>query len=357
MTEVTGPLVVTTEGIEGRQRGRQRGQECGPRIAACWEVYQRLFAAHGLAPAQVRDASTAALDAVAAWAPDLADEMVGTAEGAGLEPWHVGALNARTEILSQSTRARPGECSTVVSTRRPVFSMQTWDWHEELAASWHLQRVTTGAGTFVGLTEHGILAKIGVNQAGVGVHLNVLGHRQDAPGGVPVHAVAAQVLQTATSADHAVALLVEAPVRTSSALTIVTDSAAVTVELSPAGAEVVRATDRYLLHTNHFLAPRLARSERTELYQPDSAQRLGLLAARCADRFEPGEELDLVPYLTSRPGDPAELCCAPAPTAELGDRWATLATVALRPGRRTMLVAAGSPLVASTAGWTTLTAR
>ena len=355
MTELVQPLLVSTDG-DARQRGLQRGRECREQVAACWEVYLRLFAAHGLVPGQLRDAGLAALDAVADWAPDLADEMVGTAEGAGLEGWHVGALNARTEILSLSTRARPGECSTVVSTRTPVVSMQTWDWHAELAGSWHLQRVTTATGTFVGLTEHGILAKIGVNDAGVGVHLNVLGHRDDAPGAVPVHVAAAQVLHAATSADHAVELLVGAPVRTSSAVTVVTETAAVTVELSPAGAEVVRSDEHHLLHTNHFLAPRLAEGERSELYQPDSSQRLDLLGARCAARFEPQDALDLLPYLSSVPGDPAELCCIPAPTAQLGDRWATLATVALRPGDRTMLVAAGSPVQAAADGFRALTA-
>jgi isopenicillin-N N-acyltransferase-like protein len=232
--------------------------------------------------------------------------------------------------------------------------VQTWDWHVELAEAWHLQSVETRTGCFVGLTEEGILAKIGVNDAGVAVHLNVLGHRDDAPGGVPVHVAVAQVLHCARSLDEAVDLLRDAPVRSSSALSVVTEDGAVVVELSPHGAAVVSTDLPYLLHTNHFLDARLGRAEKSELYQPDSGNRLELLERRCAAGFAADGPLDLVRHLCSSPGDGAELCCLPDPEATLGERWATLATVALQPRERSMLVSAGTPAMARPEGWTTL---
>ncbi|NKX52497.1 penicillin acyltransferase, partial [Arthrobacter deserti] len=132
---------------------------------------------HGIAEQDVRRHALESLDAVAGWAPELAREIEGTARGAGLEDWQVAALNARTEILALGRHARPRECSTIIANRQAPFSMQTWDWHVELANAWHLQAVTTGSRAFVGLTEYGTLGKIGFNDAGVGVHLNVLGHR------------------------------------------------------------------------------------------------------------------------------------------------------------------------------------
>jgi isopenicillin-N N-acyltransferase-like protein len=320
-------------------------------------VYAELFAAHGITEKQVRAAALECLSAVDAWAPYLGEEVRGTAEGGGLEVWQVAALNARTEILSLSGLdgatpvARPGECSTVISTAPPAYSMQTWDWHVELAESWHLQWVETGAGCFVGLTEEGILAKMGVNDAGVAVHLNVLGHHDDGPGAVPVHLAAAHVLHQAGSLDEAVDLLLDAPVRSSSALSVVTEAGAVVVELSPHGAAVVRTELPYQLHTNHFLDARLARGEKSELYQPDSGQRLALLGERCAAGFAPDGPLGLVGHLCSARGDGADLCCLPDPGARLGERWATLATVALQPRERSMLVSAGTPAMVRPTSW------
>lgn len=336
------------------RRGVQRGSSTRAEVTRCWSVYEQLFAAHGLDGPAVRDAALASLAAVADWAPDLAAEVSGTAAGAGLEEWQVAALNARTEVLALSTRARPGECSTIVRPGAPAYSAQTWDWHEELADSWHLQSVQTSERSYVGLTEHGILAKIGLNDAGVGVHLNVLGHRRDEPGGVPVHLVTAEVLGRATSLEHAVEILAAAPVRTSSAVTVVAPEGARTVELSPAGNAVLAPEGERLLHTNHFLAPELASGERSELYQPDSSLRLDLLTARVAAGFDPDGPLDLVPYLCTGPGDAAEICCSPAPDAKLGDRWATLATVLLHPADGTVLVAAGSPVQVGADGWVEL---
>ncbi|NKX52496.1 hypothetical protein HER39_18345, partial [Arthrobacter deserti] len=65
---------------------------------------------------------------------------------------------------------------------------------------------------------------------------------------------------------------------------------------------------------------------------------------------------DLLPYLCSQPGDGAELCCVPDPQAGLGGRWATLATVGLVPGTRSMSVLAGPPTGAAPQRWRHLSA-
>lgn len=113
--------------------------------------------------------------------------MAGVAEGAGVLFWTIAALNARTEILAEAGAPRAGECSTLVHSGTRTTGGQCWDWHEELAAAWHIQTVSGGTRNVAGITEYGILAKIGVNDAGVGVLFNILGHWDDAATGVPVH--------------------------------------------------------------------------------------------------------------------------------------------------------------------------
>ena len=337
------PITIRIESSDAFQRGLQRGRAIRDALADSVAIYLSLFATAGISPENVRLNAEQAFLATERWCPDLARELEGTASGAGLEVWHVAALNARTEILSGGLTAKPGECSTIVNAVNSPVGAQTWDWHEELSDHWHLQDVRGNARDFVGLTEHGILSKIGINNAGVGILLNILGHQGDRADGVPVHLVGARVLAQASTLDEAIEILRTAPVSTSSAITVMSPEGAVIVELSPIGAAVIEPQDCVLLHTNHFLDSRLALGEKPGLYDPDSQLRLATLTERVQLSPLPPVASDLVPYLVSQPGDAAQLCCVPADGAVLGDRWATLATITLDAAARAMTVSAGSP--------------
>ncbi|TFD53808.1 penicillin acyltransferase [Cryobacterium sp. Hh11] len=343
------PQLLSIDSTDAYERGRQRGLRLGDSLETGIGVYQRLFAGAGIDLRVVQTNAESAIIATEAWSPALAAELRGTADASGQQLWKIAALNARTEILSGASGAsgtKPGECSTIVSTRASPVGAQTWDWHDELAGCWHLQHVQGTPHSFVGLTEHGILSKIGINDAGVGIMLNILGHQSDRADGVPVHLVGARVLAESGTLEEALQILQTAPVSTSSAITVLTPDAAVTVELNPTGSQVVQPRNGMLLHTNHFLDGGLGQGEKPGLYDPDSQLRLGMLLERTRVAPLPTVAAELVPYLVSRPGDVAELCCVPAPGATLGDRWATLATITLDAAARTMTVSAGSPLAA-----------
>lgn len=352
------PEILRIDSTDAFERGRQRGAALRGTLADGMRIYMELFLQAGIHEDAVRGNAELSIERTNQWCSSLVEEMRGTAEGSGLELWQIAALNARTEILSSANGARPGECSTIVNTRGTPVGAQTWDWHEELSGHWHLHDVRGNARNFVGLTEHGILGKIGINDAGVGIMLNILGHQDDRPDGVPVHLVAARVLAEASTLDDAIAILQSAPVSTSSAITVVSPNAAVIVELSPHGAVVLTPNDDdVLLHTNHFLDPQLGRGEKPGLYDPDSQLRYGVLADRVAESPLPMAASELVPYLVSQPGDAAELCCVPQPGALLGDRWATLATITLDAVARQMTVSAGSPRDAPSVPLVTLVAQ
>lgn len=343
------PDTIEIDGADAYGRGLQRGLAIRAALPAGIRTYLALFEVAGVSAARVRVGAEQTIEATRRWCPALVEEMLGTADGAGVELWQIAALNARTEILSSATGAKPGECSTVVNAAGPPVGAQTWDWHEELSGHWHLQRVRGTARSFVGLTEHGILSKIGMNDAGIGVMLNILGHQDDRADGVPVHLVSARVLGEASTLAEAIAILESAPVSTSSAITVLSPEAAVIVELSPLGAAVLRPVDGVLVHTNHFLDERLSEGEKPGLYDPDSQLRLNVLLERTALAPLPPSAAALVPYLLSDPDDAAQLCCIPPPGSTLGDRWATLATVTMDAAARTMTVSAGSPVEVGTA--------
>jgi isopenicillin-N N-acyltransferase like protein len=353
------PLLVELDEPDPWRRGRERGWLTAPRIEHAWAGYSRLFDAAAQArgtPLDVQALAAGALSATGAWAPELVREMEGVAEGAGLPVWVIAALNARTEILAAAGVVKPGECSAVVSTRGATVGGQSWDWHEELAGDWHVQSVAGDRFPFVGLTEHGMLAKVGLNAAGVGVLFNILGHERDDAGGVPVHLVARRVLGAAGSFAEAVEILRTAPVSASTVMTVVTADESACIEVSPAGAAVVPGRDGWLVHTNHFLDPVLATGERRGRQEPETFDRQRVLADRARRVGSVDDRYDVAALLDVHPDGGAEVCCHPPVAATLGARWATLATVAVEPAAHRLWVHPGGPCGVSTDGWVRLTA-
>ncbi|MFJ9823470.1 C45 family autoproteolytic acyltransferase/hydrolase [Streptomyces sp. NPDC101160] len=340
-----------------RRRGRERGRLlAAAALNGALETYDRLFALGRIRPGTVRDDAHRALDAIGAFRPALREQIEGIAEGAGVEPWRIAALNARTEILARSAAVPPGECSTVVRQAggSPV-GVQTWDWHVELGPYWHTLESTGGRHRYVGLTEHGILAKIGVNSAGLALHFNILGHRDDRVGGIPVHVLAALVLEEADGVEHARELLASAPITSSGSFMLFDAAGAVLLDLSPVGVfEAPRIAEGVHLRTNHFLTEVPAAGEKTWLYQPDSGERFAFLRERLTkDEADAVTGDELLRQLVTGPGEPP-VTCVPDPSAPLGSRWASLATIVLDPAAREARILDGTPAEHGSRPWTTL---
>ncbi|QFG68275.1 C45 family autoproteolytic acyltransferase/hydolase [Ornithinimicrobium pratense] len=334
---------VRVEGASHRERGLARGRMLAGQIRETSAGYARLFARKGIAADERRAAAMASLDALAEWHPGLHEESLGIAEGAGLELVELGTTLARTEILTL-TPDPPSECSTVTYQQPGAsVSAQTWDWYAAFATSWHRQEVAPLAGEHAhrGFTEYGMPGKIGLNAAGVGVHLNILRHRDDRAGGVPVHAVLARVLAEAGTVAEAVEMIRSAPLSSSSLLTVVGADEVVMVEVA-AGRTALLQRDGWSVHTNHFLAPEL--QDGAMLTDPASTthERLAYLDEGAGSAPAPGEAGDLLPMLCSAP-DRNCVARLPDPTQPPEDRIATLATVVIDPARGQVEVTPGIP--------------
>jgi isopenicillin-N N-acyltransferase-like protein len=330
-------------------RGRDFGEDNRAEIAWTLDFYQRLFSAGGLTAQQVVGYGDATLAAVSTWSPPLAEEMIGLAAGSGCATGQIAALNARTELLARCPTTR-GECSTIVRLgheSEATAAVQTWDWHDELTDSWLVWTIEHPSGGVVHtLTEYGILGKVGLNGAPLGVFLNILHHESDGTRvGIPVHLVARRLLDEAADINQAVAIVASARVSASSAITILTaesgDVAALTAEVYPDGPEFVLPEQQLLCHTNHFLAARAALGDREQTVGPDSFFRLDLLRRR-ASHLDPADP-DLLDALSSHLGGGGALCCHAESAATFGARYATLATVAIDIQQRRMTVRAGGP--------------
>ena len=254
----------TSSVLPPHERGVELGRHFSREVAHTVATYRTLFETRATGPFDVDLWSERAWEAIQRLAPVHAEEIAGIAEGAGLDPRQVASVNARTEILVAANPTGQTECSTVVSLppgKAPV-AVQTWDWYDAMSDGWFAWTIPMPDGRVVRtVTEFGMLAKIGVNDRGVGVMLNMLHHANDAGAveggeiGHPVHLLSRAILDDATSADEAVAIASAPRTSASTSLTVVDDrGAAASVELFPGGPGVFEPTDGVLVRTNHFVS-------------------------------------------------------------------------------------------------------
>ncbi|MEV4564446.1 C45 family peptidase [Nonomuraea sp. NPDC049419] len=341
---------------EPRLRGKELGAHLRKHIAANYAGYTDLFAVAGATPAQVRAWGERALDRSAGWAPNLAEEMAGIAAGAGLEPWQVAVVNARTEILAAIDAIGHGECSTsvVLPESGPPRTVQTWDWHDHLRDAPILWELEPRPGHVVRtFTEAGALAKIGVGTAGLGVHFNILRHDSDtADLGVPVHLIARRILDEAATVEEAAGIARSARVSASTVITVVTESDAGSIEISPAGVAVIPpGPDGVLLHCNHFLDADLAVGERHATQRPGTYDRFRHLSDHVEGLSQEDQNARALAMLSHAPGAP--VCAHPDLTQPLNQRWETLATIGLDLPAGRLRVHQGGPCQVTEATWQT----
>jgi isopenicillin-N N-acyltransferase like protein len=258
------PLTFTSSVLPPHERGLELGERFRDRITDTVAAYRRLFEARAERPFDVDLWSERAWDSIQRLAPVHAEEIAGIAEGAGLLVRQLASVNARTELLAAANPSGQTECSTVVSLPpgRPPVAVQTWDWYDAMSDGWFTWTIPHADGRVVRtVTEFGMLAKIGVNDAGVGVMLNMLHHRNDAEAaaaeqvGHPVHLLSRAILDDATSTTDAVRIASAARTSASTSLTVLDDAGhAVSIELFPGGPGLLEPTDDVLVRTNHFVS-------------------------------------------------------------------------------------------------------
>ncbi|MCJ1877996.1 C45 family autoproteolytic acyltransferase/hydolase [Pseudomonas nitroreducens] len=342
----------TTDIRDPLQRGRQIGETFSEQIRQTVALYLDFFPRVGVEIDKARAIGEGSLSALADWCPALAKEVEGLALGAGLPLWQLAALNARTEVLAVMP-AQPveGECSTSVHAPAGAIaprSLQTWDWHDSLVPHGLLLGFTGSTGLTAKLfTEFGMLGKIGVNSAGLGVHFNILHHESDnGSAGVPVHAIARRVLEEATSVTEAIDMARSARVSASTVLSVFTRNdvraRAASIEMSPAHTVVVvPREDGWLLHTNHFLDGELSWGERTADVSTTYARLEHLKAATTGMTGKAlGERADA---FCGADGDQAVVCFHPDMSEPDTERWETLLSIGLDTAGCALEYVAGTP--------------
>lgn len=190
----------------------------------------------------------------------ISDMLEGIAEGAGLRPEYIFALNARTEIIYSATSTGDEGCTSlaVLPSRTEdghTLLATNWDWHPEQSDVTLLLATEDEDGfSILTLAEAGMVAKNGLNSAGLGMCANLLACDRDAGGeGVPYHVLLRGVLESGTMADATRAAL-DHP-RVSSGNFLIADSGgeAIDLEAVPGDFGYMVPEDGLIAHSNHFL--------------------------------------------------------------------------------------------------------
>lgn len=230
------------------ERGASIGTAFRQRIALATEFYARLFK---LQEKDLSEQGNRFAKNIRMFSPDMAAEVEACAEASGIPAYRIFAMNARSEILSSTGVP---ECTAVAFTSTSVLG-QTWDWVDAFEDLFVVvrQQLTEGR-CFLTVTEPGMLAKIGLNSAGIGVCLNFLGSDRPWQSGVPVHVFLRALLECpdwgaahSLINDHATGVI--GNVLTMSAVAAQT----INIEGDVNSAYITQPSETVFAHTNHYL--------------------------------------------------------------------------------------------------------
>ncbi|KIW58352.1 hypothetical protein PV05_02877 [Exophiala xenobiotica] len=259
--------------------------------------------------------------------PDLVEEMRGIAEGSGVDFQDVLALNLRSEI--SLTNYSDG-CTSIVSqnpTTSEVFLAQNWDWVGEAGRSTAFFNIRkTGKPRIRMLGEAGILAKFGMNEAGLGICMNAIRCGTVNKNALPVHLAVRRVLEC-RSFDEAFAVLEKNLVASCCNFMIADrDGNFATIECTPKGLAPIRPQpgSSTTFHTNHLWSPNVPDGIRDHPSK-NSFSRLERIR-----ELSNGQEADMAKiraWLADEQGTPVSICRSTPPLAKGMERMETLATV------------------------------
>ena len=230
--------------------GQRHGKLLAPEIHQCLEFYRGIFA---LSEQELLRRGQQFGRIIEEFNASYAAEIKAVADGAAVDARLLFALNSRSEIFNNaSSKARVAEC-TAVFNRHDSCLAQNWDWSEKLGSLVVDMRIDRDDGHRIRmLTEPGIIGKIGMNNAGLGVCLNILSST-DHLDGIPVHILLRAVLDS-TNLDQARDLLLDnSRGKASHILAANREGACFGIEFAGNRSHTIESKGEFQLHTNHYL--------------------------------------------------------------------------------------------------------
>lgn len=195
--------------------------------------------------------------------PSIGQELEALAEGAQMAAWKIALINARTEIYLQECKRIPVECTSTYFPKTALLG-QNWDWMKSCKSfSVVLDISYDNKHRILTMVEAGMLGKIGINNQGIGVSLNILRGEPNSIG-VPIHILLKYCLDQ-PSIHEALKSINTLPTDTFSNI-LLADNTGDYHNIEFWGNEVrsIEYTSPCPVHTNHFLSENYTSKEKKE---------------------------------------------------------------------------------------------
>jgi isopenicillin-N N-acyltransferase-like protein len=334
-------------------RGCQYGEAARDQIRVTLAGYRQTFEAAGLLWEEALAIGRSYVKSIEEFAPSVLQELQGIAHGSKLSLDDILAINCRTEIMASATNRHLSECSAfALAPSQTVDGQavmgQNWDWLLHAIDSTVLLEVEQDdAPNYVSVVEAGMLAKVVMNSAGIGVAVNTLATSLDGKKpGVPYH-ILIRKLADARYVYDAIGTLAGC-VKASSGNFLVgsADGAFIDVEVCPGGCEAVSVspdTADTVVHTNHFVAPPANGHDLAAVTMPDSFVRYAVVNRQLSPNLGPFALADLYRVLEDHTDYPGSICCHPDEREPETSRWSTVASIVMDLQQRAFHLTAGRP--------------
>ncbi len=378
MTASQPPVARIELGGGARSRGRRYGEAAGAQIAVSLSSYGKMFAVCGMNWQQVAERARPFEAVIERAFPQALEEIHGIAEGSGVPFGTLLALNARTELLPPDYHARVAalagaapsatgavnECTSFavapsMAASAPgagaggsqasvpaVWLAQNWDWLGGQRDALVLLDVTPDDGPrYLTVTEAGMLAKIGCNQHGLGVTLNILRSFDDGQlPGLPVH-ILLRALLACDSVAQALEFSRLQPHYTSSSNVLMADAggAVASLECSPRAVRVLEPAQGRLWHTNHFLDQEQAGFDANLVGNNSTIARFGAASELLGADSEPMNLAAAQMVLSDGRAGFDSICRFPNPAVPAASRVETVASVIMNLVTRELWVSPAQP--------------
>jgi isopenicillin-N N-acyltransferase-like protein len=379
------PCIDTLLAASAHERGQIYGQQAKGRIQHSVVTYARLFAACGIDWASACERAMRFEPVIEQVDADLMAELRGMAQGSGQTLGSLMALNCRTEILpptfftdepqlahaalaANRTAGLPdwladapwdgalkdGECTAMgvtaaASRTGQAWLAQNWDWMGRQREALVLLHIQGPSGqSITTLTEAGMLAKIGINQSGFALGLNILRSKRDGSRlGVPVHVLLRHLLDcrsVAHARERLHALQMEPGLGFGAASNVPCADAEGQVacfEVSPAGWAEVTPTEGVVVHTNHFVCESLLAEQAPVGPGLSSHSRLSTAGQHALKT--PIGQADLERFLRDESDGFLSICRSPDPSVPPESRVESVAGIVVHTQPPAMWVACDVP--------------
>ncbi|HZQ04195.1 MAG TPA: C45 family peptidase [Gaiellaceae bacterium] len=342
-------------GGSARARGLAHGSQASERVRRSVELYRDVFAHYAnWTWDEVKRHALAFTKPIAAVHPDYLEEMNGIAEGAGVAYEDILAINVRTEVMfSAVARAAAVECTSFAAlpeatANAHVLVGQNWDWKPHTEETVIILDVKRDDGPdFVTVVEAGLLAKTGMNSAGIGLVTNALISDEDrGEPGLPYHVILRAILDAETLPQGLDAVTRHPRASAANYLIAHRTGQAVDVEAAPGDFSQVWLAfpeGGLLCHANHYISDTRGIKDVSRWYVPDSPFRLDRIQRLLDDRDDGVDSHAIEAALRDHASHPLGICKHGDPAVHEYEQSVTVASVIYDLTAGTMLLAEGRP--------------